>query len=120
MRCAPFDAPVIAHGPVTLFIVRTGSVRVAYRNGAVCVFAPGRYAVHDATFSLDVSLAASSSSSSTSESSASSPASESNLSREAALAYDLGSAKNAAAPDDGQSASFAEGLVSTVDQARAI
>lgn len=44
--------PHITHGPVQIFTVASGTVRVCYDSGAVKIFEAGRYGVYNANFQL--------------------------------------------------------------------
>jgi regulator of protease activity HflC (stomatin/prohibitin superfamily) len=53
---ASLDSDLIAHGPIKIFIVRSGYERVCFDNGKVLIFKEGRYAVNSATFTVDKAI----------------------------------------------------------------
>lgn len=52
LRSEALSRSLIQEGPIKLFTVKTGEVRVCYRNGKVEVLAEGRYAVNDPNFEV--------------------------------------------------------------------
>lgn len=52
LRTESLSRSLIQEGPIKLFTVKTGEVRVCYRNGKVEVMAEGRFAVNDPNFEV--------------------------------------------------------------------
>jgi regulator of protease activity HflC (stomatin/prohibitin superfamily) len=47
------DQVCVVQGPIKLLTVRSGCVRICYRQGKVHIYPEGRYAINDATFLVD-------------------------------------------------------------------
>jgi regulator of protease activity HflC (stomatin/prohibitin superfamily) len=50
------NADYIEHGPIKLFTVKSGTVRVCFQRGKVRIYPEGRYAVNDITFLVSDSI----------------------------------------------------------------